>query len=630
MYIKRIKIKNQGPLTNVDFSFPFIDDKPYPIVLTGVNGSGKTITLSDILNSYVNLKSSAYDEIPETQSGKLYKVQTASYTNENYSYYAVEFNNGFHSELAYKNEELFFLNENINEFDFLKIKKEDGPFFSKTSSLKEKDFKDVFLYYPVDRYYKPAWINQSNDKLSFNDNYDKFYKKSYNNSIVYDLLQDINQWILDVIIDKYLYDSKAIQTQLANGHIFEKEVYDGTNTNIQKAINNILTKILKSKDPNISSARFGISSKVRRQISIIVTKNNIEYEYAESFSHLSSGEVMVFSMFSNIIKNASNFSSFDEIKGIVIIDEIDENLHIAMCKNVLPQLINLFPKIQFVISSHSPFFLLGMEEQFKDKFMTVSLPEFVEDNVVNFEEIKRMYDIVNVNFNTIIEENKKLITKISENNKIIILGEGKTDIYHLKNSLNRIKGEEEFSSIDVDFYDAEECTGNSKVYDLVKSISKFKFNKNIIIAIFDSDDKTIKEPEGKITNIGNNVYVYVLPNIHEIPGGASIEFMYDLNDITIRDASGRKLYLSSEFNAQYRLLSDLDVSCGIPNKIDCYYKNGVNKIIDDKVFNSKSQNIALSKNDFAEHILNNDPEYMNVSYNGFRIVWREIKKICGL
>ncbi len=44
------------------------------------------------------------------------------------------------------------------------------------------------------------------------------------------------------------------------------------------------------------------------------------------------------------------------IEGIVLIDEVDLHLHIKLQKDILPQLIKLFPKVQFIVSSHSPFF----------------------------------------------------------------------------------------------------------------------------------------------------------------------------------------------------------------------------------------------------------------------------------
>lgn len=42
-------------------------------------------------------------------------------------------------------------------------------------------------------------------------------------------------------------------------------------------------------------------------------------------------------------------------EGIVLIDEIETHLHIDLQKKILPFLIDFFPNIQFIVSTHSPF-----------------------------------------------------------------------------------------------------------------------------------------------------------------------------------------------------------------------------------------------------------------------------------
>ena len=46
-----------------------------------------------------------------------------------------------------------------------------------------------------------------------------------------------------------------------------------------------------------------------------------------------------------------------DIEGIVLIDEIETHLHIELQKKILPFLTKIFPKIQFIITTHSPFVL---------------------------------------------------------------------------------------------------------------------------------------------------------------------------------------------------------------------------------------------------------------------------------
>lgn len=54
--------------------------------------------------------------------------------------------------------------------------------------------------------------------------------------------------------------------------------------------------------------------------------------------------------------------SFDfNLSGIVLIDEIETHLHLELQKNILPFLTTLFPYIQFIVTSHSPFILNSIE-----------------------------------------------------------------------------------------------------------------------------------------------------------------------------------------------------------------------------------------------------------------------------
>lgn len=46
-----------------------------------------------------------------------------------------------------------------------------------------------------------------------------------------------------------------------------------------------------------------------------------------------------------------------DLEGVVLIDEIETHLHVELQKKVLPFLIDFFPKIQFIVTTHSPFVL---------------------------------------------------------------------------------------------------------------------------------------------------------------------------------------------------------------------------------------------------------------------------------
>lgn len=53
-------------------------------------------------------------------------------------------------------------------------------------------------------------------------------------------------------------------------------------------------------------------------------------------------------------------SSYD-MEGIVLIDELETHLHIGLQKTILPFLTSFFPRMQFIVSTHSPYILNSVE-----------------------------------------------------------------------------------------------------------------------------------------------------------------------------------------------------------------------------------------------------------------------------
>ncbi|MCM1232928.1 MAG: AAA family ATPase [Ruminococcus flavefaciens] len=82
------------------------------------------------------------------------------------------------------------------------------------------------------------------------------------------------------------------------------------------------------------------------------------------FNMLSSGFAAVLDIVLDIIMRMEKVTnkSFDfNIPGIVLIDEIETHLHLELQKSILELLTSVFPNIQFIVSTHSPFILNSLE-----------------------------------------------------------------------------------------------------------------------------------------------------------------------------------------------------------------------------------------------------------------------------
>lgn len=79
------------------------------------------------------------------------------------------------------------------------------------------------------------------------------------------------------------------------------------------------------------------------------------------FTELSDGYAAIIDIIADLILkmqgNGSELVRAYQKKGIVLIDEIETHLHLALQKTVMPMLTQLFPNIQFIVTTHSPFVL---------------------------------------------------------------------------------------------------------------------------------------------------------------------------------------------------------------------------------------------------------------------------------
>lgn len=81
------------------------------------------------------------------------------------------------------------------------------------------------------------------------------------------------------------------------------------------------------------------------------------------FNELSDGYSSIIYMVSDLIlRMDKNWLLGDELsqynyQGIVLIDELETHLHIELQKKILPFLTEFFPKIQFIVTTHSPYIL---------------------------------------------------------------------------------------------------------------------------------------------------------------------------------------------------------------------------------------------------------------------------------
>ena len=78
-------------------------------------------------------------------------------------------------------------------------------------------------------------------------------------------------------------------------------------------------------------------------------------------------------------------SSYD-VQGVVLIDEIETHLHIDLQKKILPFLTAFFPRVQFIVTTHSPFVLNSIENavicDLEKRIVTTDLSGYSYDTLI--------------------------------------------------------------------------------------------------------------------------------------------------------------------------------------------------------------------------------------------------------
>lgn len=606
---------------------------PKPIILVGKNGTGKTTLISSIVDSLYELSNNSFDNIlPKRGSGYQYfKISGAKNirVNSEYAFSFIEFkNNDKFYQYIDKNLNISHEDCLIKTMNLLKLPKfEDNNENIKISTTTENDnnftndfTNNSYCYFPSDRYELPYWINkdtiQQFEKFKEHTNFAGRLNKEI---LVRTSLSEIKQWILDVFLDSRTNlifnedNSIHAQSPIQNIQLLQTGIHN---------IETILSKILQRE----ISINLNLRSSGQSRIKIVDRETN--QDYIPSLDNLSAGQSSLLSIFITIImhsdQNDVNKSiKIQDIEGIVIIDEIDLHLHIELQHEVLPELIKIFPKVQFVISTHSPFFLAGMAKNFQsDEYLMLNMPNGnLLTNSDDFEEFSSVYNIFNNLTDTYKKELDQLKEKINVSNKPLIITEGKTDWKHLKAAL---KNQEDLTTL-IEFLEFEDgipmgCDALDKMLQHFKNIP----NQRKIIGIFDRDEPSINKKYKEISfqELGNNVYAFCIPKINDDLDEISIEHYYLPNDLYKEDIKGRRLFSSTEFDER-----------GI-SKCKTYTSDNKNRSKKLKIFDSgitkiqdSSNSCALSKNDFAENILHQKNGFETMNFTNFNLIFNIVREI---
>ena len=499
-----------GRLDHLDITFPFEDDSPKPVLLVGENGSGKSILLSHIVNGLVSAKGVAYPETPEVEIGRVYKLRGSSYIKSGSEYYfgKVEFEDGlFVAELRSQRQKRDYEvlpSSGLSEPDIQdiwdKIGSNENDYFDSNFSDNERRIEEIFakncvLYFPHNRFEEPAWLNEENLKAQAQHmDIKRIQGHTSRKLIEYSPLHDNQNWLFGVIYDRAAFE---IQTQQLNLPINDGNAtiplplfsgYSGDAASTYDTALRIVRVIARRPD-----VRFGVGRRHNRVVSIESTAGQI----VPNIFQLSSGETSLLNLFLSILRDFdlcdTPFSQTTDIRGIVVVDEVDLHLHAIHQYEVLPELIKMFPNVQFVVTTHSPLFVLGMQTVLgKDGFALYRLPQGHRISPEEFSEFGDAYRA----FTETVRFSEDMRAAIEGAQKPIVFVEGSTDQQYIEKASKLLGREAVLGSLELRDGDGK---GNlAKLWkDSVLPLTEVLPQQ--VLLLFDCDTDRSPDSKGKLS-----------------------------------------------------------------------------------------------------------------------------------
>ncbi|WP_026398627.1 AAA family ATPase [Acetobacter nitrogenifigens] len=539
MYLKHLFIENSGPLRRIDLDLAFSSNgAPKPLVLVGANGGGKTNLLSLIADALFEAAAQHYDNVlPAKGASRAWFRMVGSRTT------TLGTPGGFTLLRFEHGSENHIYREKSGTVDPVKTIERvpvelvtainwptEGPVkdFSIGDDLSRRVFAEgVYAYFPSNRSEIPHWFNREALPETEFDVFAAFAKRLRKPIFVDRSLDQFKQWLISVILESRSHiglsfgPKQAVQFQLKG---------DVSATLMSEAViaqcNLILQHVLD--DEHVRFAWLGRKSADK----LGVARGN--ELCLPNLDALSGGQSTLLGLFGTLLRYGDQSTdgpalNLASIEGMCIVDEIDAHMHVDLQHRVLPALIKLFPRVQFIISSHSPLFVLGMEKEFDtDGFQLVEMPGGLAVTAETYSEFGKAMQAL-----TATEAfNEKLLSDTTQTGLPIVFVEGETDTPYIQRAAQMLGRDEMLVRCEVQWIGAKDAkgqgfhTGKAALdHTLAVLRANPKLSNRSILLLYDNDANKTDADYGIVSIAGmptNHENTKVRAGIENLLADASI------------------------------------------------------------------------------------------------------------
>ena len=309
-FITSIKVNHIFHLEN--FCIPISENEKKHLIITGKNGSGKTILLNAIvehLSKVCNDKMLSFLDFKKYLESDQAWLQQAETTGDSKSIAS-----GQNNVEYYKNR--------IEEF-YGKVELSFHDIYSIPKDFLSQDF--IIAYYADER--KSLFVEPKNPV-----------------KMKTDLKHNKVDQFLNFMVDCKVQEALARNEGKTEDADYIRQWFVG--------FRNILRQIF---DDTTLELDFNY-----KDYSFLIQTRGKSFKFTE----LSAGYSAALDIVADLIlkmQSQNNVVRAYEKEGIVLIDEIETHLHLELQRVILPILTTIFPNIQFVVTTHSPFILNSLE-----------------------------------------------------------------------------------------------------------------------------------------------------------------------------------------------------------------------------------------------------------------------------